>query len=412
MPSRMSPFAALVILSLSGFSVAQAQSLEYDFGDTNWNGLSRLGELASEQGIVFDTPLEVDLSTLGPTDSLLILYPQGDLPSRALTDFLRAGGRVAVADDFGQSEEFLSVFSIRRAPPPEEARRFRGNPALLIAQPILRHPLTEGVGHLVTNHAQVVTHQDLVALFGFTGEGRGPVLTGAVGQGRLVVLGDPSVLINNMLEFHGNAQFATNLLNYLKSTDGRFLVVTPRTRIVGGSVGSRKDAVARVNEWLEEVTSARLPPAALIAVAMTFLALALLMIMSALPLRSPYGTSVLPQGTAGSGYAARVRYTLEKGLHRAHACLTYRFEFHAALREQLDLPAGATLPQLQQNAARAGLAAKEQEELGELLRRLESIARQVDVPPGTPNVSTQELRRMVETGERLLARLSPTETSS
>lgn len=408
----MSPITALLLVLLAGSSVAHGQREEYDFGDTDWDGLSRLGEIASEQGIVFDTPPEVDLSTLAPTDSLLILYPRGDLPSRALTDFLRAGGRVAVGDDFGESEEFLSVFSIRRTSPPEEAHRFRGNPALLIAQPILRHPLTEGVGHLVTNHPQVVTHQDLVALFGFTAEGRGPVLTGAVGQGRLVVLGDPSVLINNMLEFHGNAQFATNLLNYLKSADGRFLVVTPRTRIVGGSVGSRKDAVARVNEWLEEVTSARLPPAALVAVAATFLALALLMIMSALPLRSPYGTSVLPQGMAGSGYAARVRYTLDKGLHRAHACLTYRFELHAALREELDLPAGATLARLQQQAARSGLKVQEQEELGELLRRLESIARQVDVPPGTPNVSTQELRRMVETGERLLGRLSPTETSS
>jgi hypothetical protein len=46
------------------------------------------------------------------------------------------------------------------------------------------------------------------------------VLAGAVSSGRLIVLGDPSVLINNMMQFRGNKRFALNLLQYLTSNGG------------------------------------------------------------------------------------------------------------------------------------------------------------------------------------------------
>src|SRR5690606_20633598 len=125
------------------------------------------------------------------------------------------------------------------------------------------HPLTEGVRALVTNHPAVVHHPDLEPIFSF-GERDAVVLAGAVGAGRLVTIGDPSVLINNMLELRGNQRFAENLVDYLAERRGRLFVITPDAQLVGryGEPGADRP-LHDLRALLERAAAAELPEGAL-----------------------------------------------------------------------------------------------------------------------------------------------------
>ena len=127
------------------------------------------------------------------------------------------GGRLAIADDFGEGVAARRLpHHAQRAGRTDDTRRLRGNRNVLIATPSVRHPLALDVLALVTNHPQVLHHDALEAIFSLsTTRASAVVLAGAVGQGRLVAIGDSSVLINNMLEFSGNRAFARNLVRYL-----------------------------------------------------------------------------------------------------------------------------------------------------------------------------------------------------
>ena len=74
-----------------------------------------------------------------------------------MATFLRAGGRILIADDFGRGDEALSRLGIlRRAPGPESLRAYQDNPNLPIARPIMSaHPLASGIDELHTNHPMV-----------------------------------------------------------------------------------------------------------------------------------------------------------------------------------------------------------------------------------------------------------------
>src|SRR5687768_11025629 len=175
-----------------------------------WNSVSELMQLARDRGITIEVPARLDAGTLSPADALLILSPDEPLPSREITAFLRAGGRVLLADDFGAGDSLLGTFEIGRGPPSTaSALKLRGNPALLVARPHGQHRLTREVTALVSNHPAMVYHRELSPIFELH-RGEALVLAGAVGEGRLVVLSDPSVLIDNMLELRGNRRFAEN----------------------------------------------------------------------------------------------------------------------------------------------------------------------------------------------------------
>ncbi len=74
------------------------------------------------------------------------------------------------------------------------------------------------------NHPTTVKHADLSSLLRIprVGGDQGPdvALAGQVGEGRLVAVGDPSIVINQMLRFPGNRAVAKNLLLYLLEGSG------------------------------------------------------------------------------------------------------------------------------------------------------------------------------------------------
>lgn len=285
---------------------------DFDPSERGWNGLSAFVEIAGERNQTLEVVGRLDLGTLQPTDAIVIVHPTEDLPGHEVAAFMRAGGRVVLADDFGAGDSLLRLFRIGRGAPSADAPsslRLRGNPDLLVARPLAPHPLSEGVGALVTNHPRVLFHADLEPIF-VVADHDALVFAGAVGAGRLVALGDPSVFINNMLELEGNRRFAENLLVYIGAPGGRVLLVPPSGRIVGrfGEPGADRP-LHDLRRALEDIERASLPPLAIRLLGLAVVILSLILVASVLPRSSPYSASAMfRDASVAGGFWGRVTW--------------------------------------------------------------------------------------------------------
>jgi hypothetical protein len=174
-----------------------------------------------------------------------------------VSSFLTQGGRLAVLDDFGNSEPLLNRFRIHRVSAPgEPLEMLQNNPQLQLAHPAssygkgteATHPIVEGIDRVVTNHPAALTtdpdveltpileladragKQHLLAVIGVIGD------VGSCGLeqspvprkdqrprshcGRLFAMADPSVFIDLMMTFDGNKKLASGLIDYLLQDDG------------------------------------------------------------------------------------------------------------------------------------------------------------------------------------------------
>src|SRR6185436_5478964 len=185
-----------------------------------WNGLSDLASLVESRGQTVLATDHVDWGDLDPEkDVVLVLYPQDPLDAQQVATWVRAGGSILLADDFGQCDDAFAEFGLRRAKATgvHAQRWYEDNPALPVATAWADdHPLARDADEIITNHPAVlsVTRGSPDVVFGF-GRGDALVVAGKLGDGRFVALADPSVLINGMLQFDGNAGFATDLLAFL-----------------------------------------------------------------------------------------------------------------------------------------------------------------------------------------------------
>ena len=266
----MRPTRALLLLlatAAPGSALAQAPAGEYDTSNTAWNGLSTLDALARGMGFAVRAQDTLSWDEIEPSDVLFVLYPTAKIEPSHLTRFLRNGGRVLLADDFGRAEEALRDLEILRGPGgAAAAESFWDDQTFAPIAKALdpEHPLAAGVDSITTNVPAI--WRDLregSRVFGFDD---GSVVVAAVemGDGRLVALSDPSVLINRMLEFEGNLGFAINLLRWLQrpGAEPRLIIMTgdlallgqpsrqlgvdPKAGTVGGMLGD-------FNLWLQNL---------------------------------------------------------------------------------------------------------------------------------------------------------------
>lgn len=406
MLSRASLVVGLSILL--AYPSRAAASDDYDPTSSAWNGLAGLVGLAARRQIPIATPSSVDVAQLAPGDALIVVFPTEELPLESLASFMQGGGQVVVADDFGRGEPLLSLYDIRRERgAPADSARLRGNDNLPVARPRLRHELAVGVTALVANHPATVRHDELAPVFAFDDDSRGLVLTGTVGDGRLVTISDPSVLINNMLRFRGNQRFAENLVDYLAARGGRLLLVTRDTPIrgrFGDDAGGRP--IDRVQAWLSDFASADAPPIALLLAAVVIAAIFLVIAVSALPRRSPYdGREMFPRPAVAGGFAGRVEFFRRRPEHLLHPLLVYKFELEGELIRALDLPGRALLRDVTEALRGSAVPEADIERLRQLLIDLDELRRRQDHPPGPPRISATRFAHMVQTGEQILARI-------
>lgn len=406
---RMFGMAALVSLVLAGVPVrpARGANAAYEPVSNGWDGLAALIDLAEDIGVTVETGDTIDMETLGSRDALLIVYPKRDLPVSSLTRFMRRGGRVALADDFGAGTELLRAFQIGRHDPqlPDRTRWARDNPALLIAEPVRNHPLTRDVVALVTNHPQVVHHAQLDPVFAFDPPRGAVVLTGMVGQGRLVAIGDASLLINNMLAFRGNRRFAANLLRYLATKEqGRVFLATPETRILPDDVASKSPSALRaLEQGFRRVAGLQLPPpivwliAAVLALALAAAA------VTTVPRRSPYRAEpLLALPPTWGGFAGRVGYHHTHPSRLWQPLLVFKFELEGEILQRLGMRGRPLVRDVAARLRTLGVSAADIATLERLLSELDDVHRRQDQPGGAPRISRRRFHRMVRDGQRIM----------
>jgi hypothetical protein len=384
---------------------ARADDADYSVDSSAWNGLGDLLGLARGLGIEVRTGARIDLKSLRAQDGLLLVFPRQP-PARAdLSAFMYEGGRLAIADDFGAARSLLEGFGVQRHPPPQVApeRRLRGNPNVVIAKAGPAHPLNVGVGALVTNHPQTLGHVELEAIFSLGGQSDAVVLSGAVGKGRLVAIGDPSALINNMLEFRGNRAFARNLLRYL-SQGGRLWIASPETELTGhyGTVAN-SDPLLGLRAGLRRLAQVRLPESAVQLTTLVIAALLLLGAVTALPRRSSYARAVsMPVVENSGGFAGRVRFFMRRDSNLLTPLLVYKDELERRLLTGLALKGESTLRELMDAMRNAGIERTLADETGALLNQLRELALAQDRAPA-PRIEAARFHAMVAQGDRILA---------
>ena len=266
--------AGLVLLGLVALA-RPAWARAFDVSDATWEGTSELYALAQRElgKARVEVLASVDYERLGKDDGLLVLHPEIELDYEQLSAFLRAGGRMAVLDDRGSAGHFLARFQIHRVEAPRNpAQSLRDNPELSIAVPAVeqvagqeqnRHPVVVGVDRVVTNHPTALVHPNLTQVLKIpaVGEPDAPLaVTGIIAKsGRLFAMGDPSVVINEMLRYPGNRAFAVGLLKYLVENDsgmsrGGKLYIVSNDFGQRGHFGGSRGALGELASWSDSAS--------------------------------------------------------------------------------------------------------------------------------------------------------------
>jgi hypothetical protein len=248
--------AVVAVLGIALFWSGAAWAIPFDLNGDDWEGASELVRLAKaelEPGHVVTTN-QIDFSELKPEDGLLLIYPERSLDEAELSKFMRAGGRVVLLDDYGRGDSLLSAFNMHRIPAPRNpAESLRHNPQLALAEPASAHPVVADVSRVVTNHPVGLQHPDLSPVLKIRSQSHDAdvavAVAGAVGQGRLLAVGDPSIVMNSMLRYAGNKAFARGLIHYAVDSDawgkrGGKLFIAAGTFEQKGAYGGEENAVS------------------------------------------------------------------------------------------------------------------------------------------------------------------------
>jgi hypothetical protein len=207
----------LALIWLPAGSVAQqTPAADYDLESSRWNGLSRFASSFQRAGIGVEPTETIDYSELTGDDVLVIVYPKQSLDVASLAEFVVDGGRILLADDFGRSGGLLDRLDITRQTDPDRlphSRFVADRPELPLFQPEGVHPLLEGVETVVANHPSLLRHRGGPVVDYDEGDG-GLVYDMNLGEGKVIVFGDASLLINHMIEVADNRRLVENAIAY------------------------------------------------------------------------------------------------------------------------------------------------------------------------------------------------------
>ncbi len=208
--------AFVLVWLLASSGLAQPDTTDYAVESSQWNGMSRLLDLADATGVPVEPRETLDYGELEPSNRVVVVYPHSDLQVQDLAEFVIDGGRVLLADDFGRSESLLERLDIQRRGEGAELPHdefVQGNRSLPILGPEGVHPLLSEVSTVVANHPSVLSHRG-GPVVPYAREG-GLVFDMNLGEGKVIVFGDASLLINHMLQVADNRRLAANALQYL-----------------------------------------------------------------------------------------------------------------------------------------------------------------------------------------------------
>jgi hypothetical protein len=353
--------------------VSLAYALHFDGADEGWEGTSAFVELAKQTAGANNVIVtsELNWATLEPKDSIVLFHPERTIDGDQLSAFLRAGGRVAVMDDFGSGDRILKRYQIERVRVPEKPRlMLRNNPHLAIAEPVVDvvagkrndvHPIVSEVGKVVTNHATGLKHPDLSSVLKIRGVNEADVMIAVVGQvsrGRLFAMGDPSVVMNLMMRYPGNRAFAKGLIRYLVADDswgkrhGKIYILSNRFQ-EKGVYGGANSAHRQLREWLrsfenfvQSIYGEGLPKTALLILAVLSTTAVLFWVASSAARKyrqpQPRFAREVPLVAQG-GIAGRAAVLAAPTTHRGLILLEQKAALEAELVTLLSLPSTTNL---------------------------------------------------------------------
>jgi hypothetical protein len=269
-PPRLKRFYALAIsiglavtvLMLSLLVPIVGTTTDFSIYNAGWNGTSKLAIKSYQVGKLVPA-LEVRNTGTGIDPVVTSLADSGIDPARGalfiigpskpfsksdgdyVAGFLSAGGTVVLADDFGTGNSLLSQLNTtsRFADQLVVDFAFEKKPEFVVAYNFVEgSPLTDNVSMMLLNYPSAISKGSRASVLATTSSaswmdmngnefrdpdepvGPFPILTvESVGLGTLVLLSDPSVLINSMAQYLDNAVFADNLLAF--ASEGRSQVL-------------------------------------------------------------------------------------------------------------------------------------------------------------------------------------------
>jgi hypothetical protein len=368
--SRSAELAArmLLVILVVLLAPARAHAAPFDVNDSTWEGCSELFEIArTELGAARVRAVGVlNWEEVTPDDGVLVLHPLQPMDPDETAAFMKAGGRLAIVDDYGVGDETLRRFHIERtAIPSRPVIALRNRPQFAIAEPVVDpavatvagpHPVVARVQQVVTNHATGLRHPNLSPVLRIRGIGEPDVIiavAGQVGKGRLFAMSDPSALMNLMLRYPGNRAMVAGLARYLVDEDnaaarkGRLFIVANRFAeegAFGGPTTLRKDLDSQLRAIANALADARrdgLPGWAHVLLA----ALAMLAVggwvaqASSRPYKSPLPRYARPTPlVAQGGVAGRFALLAAPSSPRSLVLLELKSALFDALCLKLDLP--------------------------------------------------------------------------
>jgi hypothetical protein len=227
----------VAIVVAVGFA-GSTSSASFSTYNSDWSGSSALQEHARAAGSeVVHARTVSDYDSVQPNRSVaMILSPERAYSPEAtarIDRFVRRGGTLVVAGDFGQHANPLlasigASATVAGIPVRDERHNYR-SASLPVAINVSNASMVRNVSNLVLNYGSVVRPGDATVLVNTSefayldrnrnqrldateGLGTRPVATvESVGAGRVVVVSDPSVFTNAMLERPGNRQFVETL---------------------------------------------------------------------------------------------------------------------------------------------------------------------------------------------------------
>lgn len=434
-PCPRSGLRALLLALVLCAVPRDARAAAFDVGDTSWEGGSELFEIArSELGAARVKAVAVlDWNEVTPEDGVLAIHPLQAMDPDDVASFMKAGGRLAVLDDYGEGEQTLSRFHIYRVPPPARpVHALRNRAALAIAEPVVDvvaghntgpHPVVAHVQQLVTNHPTGLRHPALSPVLRIRANGEPDVIVavaGQVGKGRLFAMSDPSATINQMLRYPGNRAFVAGLARYLVDDDGatrrqgRLFIVTNRFSeegAFGGQGGVRKDLDSlrkAIKDAFDDARRDGFPKAIhwLVAAAAVLGLAAWVFRASARPYQSPLPRYARPTPLVSQGgVAGRFAMLAAPTSPRSLALLELKSALYEGLQLRLGWGSDPTPEALGKMAQKAGaLDGETHSALKEILWMMHQV--ETAVTAGRPvRVTQRDLARAAQVVEDVLERI-------
>ena len=227
------------LLWAAALGAPEVHAEDYSRSEDAWNGVGYLITTGQEARVNVTLSPTLDLSRLRPSDVLMWLYPQARMPVDDLTQFVREGGRMVLADDVGAGDVMFDALGLTRSAPEDLAKvdglgpTYAEHYALPMVSPDSEHFLFFNVEQVVANHPALLTGGDPVLPLK---QAPGSLIVEVeYGEGAVLAVGDPSLFLNSMLRrFYGNKQLAANIMRYYCAQDPcEVRLVLPETRIEG-----------------------------------------------------------------------------------------------------------------------------------------------------------------------------------